>query len=151
MEFEDVTPRLFAYNAWANREEIAALRTTRSPERALSILAHIIGAERLWLGRIEGAPPTAVWPKLTIDECAQAIEELAGEWARIVPAIDPTTSVEYTNSKGERWTSTAGDILTHVAMHGAYHRGQIALLVRDGGDTPAYTDFIHCVRSGFVV
>jgi uncharacterized damage-inducible protein DinB len=150
MEFEDVTPRLFAYNAWANREEIAVLRTMRAPQKALSILAHIIGAERLWLGRMAGDPPTAVWPTLTIDECAQQIEELAREWSRVLPALDPGSIIQYTNSKGELWTSTAGDIVTHVAMHGAYHRGQIALLVREGGDVPAYTDFIHCVRNGWI-
>jgi len=48
------------------------------------------------------------------------------------------------------WTSTVGDILTHVAMHGAYHRAQIAAAVRESGREPAYTDFIHAVRQGFV-
>lgn len=50
------------------------------------------------------------------------------------------------NSLGEDWTSTVGDILTHVAMHGAYHRAQIAAAIRESGRTPAYTDFIHAVR-----
>ena len=40
------------------------------------------------------------------------------------------------------------DILTHVTMHSAYHRGQIAADVRVAGFTPAYTDFIHAVRTG---
>lgn len=42
------------------------------------------------------------------------------------------------------------DILTHVLMHSAYHRGQIASHMRANGKTPAYTDFIHAVRQGFV-
>ena len=55
-----------------------------------------------------------------------------------------------TNSKGEPWTSRVEDILLHVVMHSAYHRGQIASDVRASGHTPAYTDFIHCVRQGFI-
>ena len=38
----------------------------------------------------------------------------------------------------------------HVLMHSAYHRGQIAADMRAAGLTPAYTDFIHSVRQGFV-
>jgi uncharacterized damage-inducible protein DinB len=39
-----------------------------------------------------------------------------------------------------------GDMLLHVALHGAYHRGQIALLVRAGGSTPSPTDYIAFIR-----
>jgi uncharacterized damage-inducible protein DinB len=39
------------------------------------------------------------------------------------------------------------DIATHVVFHSHYHRGQIASLVRAAGHTPAYTDFIHAIRS----
>ena len=38
----------------------------------------------------------------------------------------------------------------HVIMYSVYHRGQIASNVRAEGLTPAYTDFIHAVRQGFV-
>jgi uncharacterized damage-inducible protein DinB len=40
------------------------------------------------------------------------------------------------------------DVLTHVAMHGVYHRGQIAGAVRAANGTPAYTDYIQAVRTG---
>ena len=41
-------------------------------------------------------------------------------------------------------------MLTHVVMHSAYHRGQIASHMRESGLTPAYTDFIHGIRQGLV-
>ena len=44
----------------------------------------------------------------------------------------------------------AKDVLTHVILHSAYHRGQVALAMRAAGMEPAYTDFIHAVRQGFV-
>lgn len=139
--------RLFAYNTWANREFVS----TEHPPKAREILSHIIGAEELWLGRIRGeAKPAIVWPKLTTDQIAEKIERLDREWKRVLADDDPARLVEYTNSKGERWRNTIDDILTHVILHGSYHRGQIAIVVRGGGETPAYTDYIHCVRQGFL-
>ena len=141
--------RLFEYDAWANREEVALLRSlAKPPENAIKILAHIIGTEWLFLGRLRRDPkPAIVWPDLPLDKIAVQIEKLAAAW----PAeLQRTDVVEYTNSKGEKWTSRADDILTHVILHGAYHRGQIATIIRGSGETPAYTDYIHCVRQGFI-
>jgi uncharacterized damage-inducible protein DinB len=42
------------------------------------------------------------------------------------------------------------EILTHVTIHSAYHRGQIASDVRSAGLEPAYTDYIHAVRQRFL-
>jgi uncharacterized damage-inducible protein DinB len=58
--------------------------------------------------------------------------------------------VSYKNSKGEPWSSAEEDVLMHVVMHSAYHRGQIATDMRANGFTPAYTDFIHAIRQGLV-
>ena len=141
--------RLFAYDAWANREEVRHLRALAKPsEKAIGILSHIIGTEWLFLGRLRGeSKPAIVWPDLTLDACDAQIDQLAVAWPL---EFRRTDVVEYVNSKGEKWTSRAGDILTHVILHGAYHRGQIATVVRGSGETPAYTDYIHCVRQGFI-
>jgi len=42
------------------------------------------------------------------------------------------------------------DILTHVLLHSAYHRGQIASQVRSSGEQPPYTDFIHAARQSLI-
>src|SRR5689334_8298023 len=119
--------RLFTYDDWANREEIARLRGVASPAAGLRILAHIIGAQWLWVTRIRNEKAKmAVWPELTLEQCAAEIGELRAAWQNILQAVDREMSVKYVNSKGEPWSSSVDDILTHVAMHGAYHRGQIA-------------------------
>ena len=142
---------LFEYDAWANREVIGQLRQMTAPRRALAIISHIIGTEWLWLGRIHGdGNPVTVWPDLTLDECEAQMNALVPEWQRVLAADEPSRSVNYTNSKGERWSSTVDDVLMHVIIHGAYHRGQIGTIVRDTGTTPAYTDYIHCIRQGFI-
>jgi uncharacterized damage-inducible protein DinB len=142
---------LFEYDAWANREVIEHLRQMNAPTRALAIIAHIIGTGWLWLGRIHGdGNPAAVWPDLSLDECETQLNELVPQWQRVLAADEPRRNINYTNSKGERWSSTVDDVLMHVIIHGAYHRGQIATIVRTSGTTPAYTDYIHCIRQGFI-
>lgn len=147
--------QLVSYDEWANLEMIRSFRAAGSPPtRALKLLAHIVAAEHVWLARLlKKQPPFPVWPELTLEQCAQQARQLAGLWREYL-ADDPPGSldrtVSYKNSKGESWTSSVRDILTHVFMHSAYHRGQIAADMRQAGHVPAYTDFIHGVRQGLV-
>lgn len=116
-------------------------------------MGHIIGAELLWLSRMEGdTSPLAAWPDLTLEECEVLLAGLSHRLVRSLPDEVEALSraVAYTNSKGEPWTSTVEEILNHVVIHSAYHRGQIASDMRSAGQEPAYTDFIHAVRQGLV-
>ena len=95
----------------------------------------------------------SVWPEIDLYGCAgpsrRARPSLA-EYLSELEEDDLDDGRAYRNTNGEFWTSTVGDILTHVAMHSSYHRGQIAAAVRESGGTPAYTDFIHAVRQGLI-
>lgn len=146
--------RLLRYDTWANAEALGSLRGGEVPAKAMRWMGHIVGSGALWLARLRQEPARmAVWPDLDLDGCAGGIERLAGGWTRYLDTLSPAdivVGVGYRNSLGEYWTSTIGDILTHVAMHGAYHRAQIAAAVRESGREPAYTDFIHAIRQGFV-
>jgi uncharacterized damage-inducible protein DinB len=146
--------RMLEYDTWANSATLESLRQATPPARSLRWMSHIIGAEHLWLARIlQRTSPLPVWPDLTIDECTDRLKELSATWQEYMSQPDPAAlarQVPYTNSKGEEWTSTVRDILTHITIHSAYHRGQIASDLREAGQTPAYTDFIHAVRQGFI-
>jgi uncharacterized damage-inducible protein DinB len=90
-----------------------------------------------------------VWPSLTLDEA----ERLAGQnitaFNEVISELTEESRempVTYRNSAGEQFTSTLEDILTHVSLHGAYHRGQIAASIRAGGDVPSPTDYIAFAR-----
>jgi uncharacterized damage-inducible protein DinB len=151
----DYLRRQFVYDEWANREVLAALRASgNASPRPLQLIAHLLSAERIWLERLKQQPQSSpVWPKLGLDECDAQATEMADLWREyldLITAGDVNQSVSYKNSKGEEWTSTIVDILTHVVMHSAYHRGQIASHMRESGQTPAFTDFIHGVRQGLV-
>ena len=146
--------RLFEHDGWANAAVLASLREGPAPDKAERWMAHIVASERLWLARLRQEPSSLpVWPALELDACETEVVELQGEWTRCLDALgeeDLEDGVAYRNSRGEFWTSTVADILGHVVLHSAYHRGQIAAAVREAGGTPAYTDFIHAVRSGLI-
>ena len=155
MNLADYLRRQFVYDEWANREVLTAIRASgNASERSIQLMAHLLSAERLWLERLKQQPQSSpVWPKSGLDECEAQAAELGGLWREyldLITAGDVSQSVSYKNSKGEEWTSTIVDILTHVVLHSAYHRGQIASHMRENGQTPAYTDFIHGVRLGLV-
>jgi len=155
MNLADSMRRQFAYNAWANGEVLAAISNNGGgSERSLQLISHILAAERVWLERLKQQPQSVpVWPKPDLAQCEAEAAELARLWHEyldLITAGDVSQSISYKNSKGETWSNTIVDILTHVIMHSAYHRGQIASHMRENGQTPAYTDYIHGVRQGFV-
>lgn len=153
MQLIDHYRQLASYDGWANQEVVQALRATGSPPaKSIRWLAHIVGAEHVWISRLlRQSPPFPVWPELVLDQCSMELKSLTAAWGRFLASnVRLDSCVDYKNSKGESWTNSVTDILTHVFMHSAYHRGQIAADMRESGFTPAYTDFIHGVRQGLV-
>lgn len=154
MNLADYLRREFAYDAWANGEVLAAINAAGADAQSVRLMAHILAAERVWLERLRQQPQSVpVWPQPDLARCEQEAAELAKLWREyleLLTAGDIAQTISYKNSKGESWTSAIVDVLTHVVMHSAYHRGQIASHMRASGHIPAYTDFIHGVRQGFV-
>ncbi len=145
--------KLLEHAAWADdraRTSIASLGVDM-PQRAEAtrLYAHLAGAEHAWLTRVEERPSVhAIWPDLSLDDAAAlASETIAG--FRAIATRGPETlarEIGYRNSSGQAFRNSVADIITHVALHGSYHRGQIALLARSGGAAPLPTDYIAFVR-----
>ncbi|HME34987.1 MAG TPA: DinB family protein [Candidatus Sulfotelmatobacter sp.] len=159
MNLADYLRRQFSYDEWANKEVLAAIRAAggaSSPanHRSLQLMSHILATELVWLERLKQLPQSVpVWPEPDLAQCEAEAATLGGLWLEfldLITAGDVSQSISYKNSKGEEWTSAIVDVLTHVILHSAYHRGQIATHMRAHGQTPAYTDFIHGVRQGLV-
>jgi uncharacterized damage-inducible protein DinB len=146
--------RLFAYDEWANREVVTQMKGAAPSPRTLRLMNHVVAAELVWLARLERqSPPLPVWPDLPLAECEAQVRALPSKWRDWFADLEPAdldATIDYVNTKGAKFTSRVDDVLTHVTLHSAYHRGQIAADVRAGGKDPAYTDFIHCARSGFI-
>ncbi len=145
--------RIFEHLFWADVRALDALRSSAADvPRARELLAHIIGAESVWLARIEGREPELpVWPALALDEVAVWAAHVRTGYAALLARIENDAPalgrmVHYRNSAGLEFDSSVADILRHVALHGAYHRGQVALLVRLEGFVPQATDYIAWSR-----
>lgn len=151
--------RLFEYEKWCaprvrtSLESIpaAAHADDRYP-RALMLVGHIAAAQLLWLWRIAGGTaPTTPFPDVsTLEHTFSLLGEGIAAWQDYLSRCPEETLsqvVHYRTTTGVTYENTVEEILTHVLLHGAYHRGQIALLVRQLGGQPAVTDYIAWVRA----
>lgn len=147
----DLLEQLFEHNWWAHDALISELHRETPDADTLRLFAHVVAAEHLWLSRIDMAKArVAVWPTLTLDEIAALERENRARFRELLRRPDDSREqrVRYRNSAGNEFDNSVKDILTHVAMHGHYHRGQIARAMRAVGREPVYTDFIGFVRKG---
>jgi len=150
-DLKDYFAKLVNHLEWADQRVLQSLRSAQhAAPKALEIYAHILGSEHVWLSRINSTTAQlAVWPKLGLDECEKVAAQNVVGLRTVISSLTSDSlerGITYLNSAGDQFTSTLQDILTHVMMHGSYHRGQVASLVRGGGDTPAPTDFIFFAR-----
>jgi len=143
--------KLIEHLKWADAAALGALRASGgSDARALTTYSHVLRAEAVWLARLAGrTSDVAVWPVLTLEQAAALAARNAAELDALVASLGPDDldrEIDYRTSDGRAFRSTIEDILLHVALHGSYHRGQIALLIRVGGGEPASTDYIAFAR-----
>jgi len=142
---------LISHMRWADAIVAESLRTESPDPEAARLFAHIASVEHLWLARIEGRPAAhAVWPAaMTPAQAAALAAEHADLYQRLVEGSNAeqlARRIAYRNSAGREFRSRVSDIVAHVAMHGSYHRGQIARQLRSAGFEPPYTDFIQYTR-----
>ena len=145
--------QLLAYNKWANRRILESFRAGSDPSlAAVRAFAHLLIAEKMWLRRLlrnEDTTGFDFWQASTFEECAALAEENHAAYTDLLNGLTEEmldSIATYKNSKGVEYRTSFRDILTHVLFHSAYHRGQVALIVRGDGGEPAYTDYIAFVR-----
>jgi uncharacterized damage-inducible protein DinB/predicted enzyme related to lactoylglutathione lyase len=151
--------RWFEYERDAHDKVFASLDTVPAdrragPEfgRAVAILAHVVAARRVWLGRFGALPPMAgpLFPD------APGLDQVRAEWRSVAESWDGYLSslgdadivreFEYQSLDAGRFRNRVEDILAQLYGHSWYHRGQIAMLVKAAGGTPAITDLVYWCR-----
>ncbi len=149
---------LYDYDRWANgcvldaASRLPAEQFTRdlgSSHRSVrDTLAHILGAEWIWLRRWKGTSPKALLPASefpTVDSLRARWREVEAEQREFLAALTEdalATTIAYINTRGERFAYPLWQMLQHVVNHSTYHRGQAATLLRQLGAEPAPTDFL---------
>lgn len=128
-------------------------RKSAEYRKAVDLMAHLVIARTAWLTRIAGEPPISgpLFPQdRPIERVREDRREVEDRWSAYLSTVadeDLARVIDYKMFDGTPCTNTVEDMLTQLFGHSSYHRGQIAVLVRAAGGTPASTDFIHWVRA----
>jgi len=142
--------KLWTHLAWADGVLLETLQTRGAPPGAVREYAHILGAEEIWLARLEQRPArTPVWPNLPLGQLVSLAGMLHRDYRSFLDRLDDRAVagvVAYTNSAGAAFENSVEDILLHVVLHGQYHRGKVNLILRQEGSVPEPTDYIGFVR-----
>lgn len=138
--------KLYQYNAWANSRVLGALAQQKvTDDKILTLMSHVMAAQLLWLHRILGlpAPDVELWKKYSLERLQQLSEEGSSRWLRFIEDHDDfNRQLRYHNYVGHSFENNIEHIMIHTVNHATYHRGQVALLMRERGYEPVNTDFI---------
>ncbi|HCM78078.1 MAG TPA: hypothetical protein DIS90_16965 [Cytophagales bacterium] len=138
--------KLYQYNQWANQRVLGALDKQQvDDEKILTIMSHVVSALFIWLSRIEGKSPAAypLWKQYSRTELLKMNEEITQRWIKFVENTDDfNRELVYNNYVGDPYKNNVEQIMIHLVNHSTYHRGQVALLMRQNGFEPINTDFI---------
>lgn len=149
---------LYSYNQWADKQTLGA--ASRLSEEMLKrnlgnsfssvhdTLAHIFGAEWIWLERWNGRAAKA----LPGGNDFAGLDELKLKWAELhrdqnqfLANLAPERldqPLSYINTKGVPFTYPLWQMMVHVVNHSSYHRGQITTMLRQMKAAPVVTDFL---------
>lgn len=150
--------QLYDYNRWAGRRTLKVASTLASDDflrpmgnsfsSVRDTLAHILGAEWIWLERWQGRSPKALLDPATFPT-AQSLESrwetVARDQLQFIEALTPQRLGEelaYINLRGLRYSYPLWQQLIHVVNHSSYQRGQVTTLLRQLGAEAVSTDFL---------
>lgn len=139
--------QLYEYTRWGNRtllDQVAALPpgeaereigTQFSVPTLKGMLAHILGAEAIWLRRWQGESPTSIlsgkdFPDLTTlrarwNEQDAEMEAFLGS----LTEVDLAREIHYRNTEGKPFHLPLWALLQHVANHSTHHRSEVATML----------------------
>ena len=138
---------LYDYHRWANRRlfEVASalgaaavardMGTHWSAPTVKGMLAHIYGADSIWLARWKGTSPARIpggadFPALA--DLRPTWDALEAEQRAFVEGLgegDLARPVTYRTTEGAQHTVALGPLLLHVANHATHHRSELATMI----------------------
>jgi len=161
MNLEDFRT-LYDYNSWANHRtlEASAALTPEQFTREMGssfgsvrdTLAHICGAEWIWLERWHGRSPAGIPPAADFPDIEAVRRRFAEIDRNLVDYVASLTQddlprvITFKNLAGVPYSQPLAPCLQHVANHSTYHRGQVTTLLRQLGAKAVATDLIAFYR-----
>lgn len=149
---------LLAYTIWADRQVLQALgslpeedllrETGTSFGSVLGTMVHILGSEQAWLARLLGTPEEALPAAPAVADLAGlqgGFEELWSQMEVYLASLDPGQTereLEWTDAAGAARTMPFRQVLLHLVIHAAYHRGQVVGQLRQLGASAPSSDLV---------
>ena len=115
-------------------------------EKSRSLLNHIINAQQIWNARILNENQFDVWQINGDNQLLTLNSDNFLNSSKILESKQPDEIISYQNSKGERFQNSVREIFFHFINHSTYHRGQLAMLMKQAGMDPINTDYIFYKR-----
>lgn len=143
---------MYEHLDWANQRILEKLQSLEDVKQdIIRLFSHILFAEKVWITRIQGLDSSQLplWIDIGLEECKALISQNKETYSTFLASLTEEkleTIISYRNSTGKEFKNTLREILTHVALHGQYHRGQINLLLRSDGVDPMNVDYITFLR-----
>jgi len=153
---------LYEYNGWANHRvsDAAAVLTPEQFTQALGssfpsvrdTLAHIYGAEWIWLERLQGRSPSSVPSTAQFTDIQSLRSRWSEEEQRLLSYVKGLTQkdldqvIEYKTINFGVYSNPRWQSMQHLVNHGTYHRGQVTTMLRQLGARPNLTDLMHFYR-----
>lgn len=140
--------QIFEHEHWANLKVLESMiAATETPQRVIEIFSHTIAAQRIWLDRISGnKTDLKVWEVFDTAIMLELLEINYTDINKIIENQDLEQLIAYQNSAGQHFTNTINQILSHLALHASYHRGQVVLLLKGKTEVLPATDYILYLR-----
>lgn len=149
---------LLAYDRWANHKMLDAVMKLDTVQftkpmggsfgSVRDTLVHLAWAEWIWTERWKGtSPQERADPRdfPTVEAVTKYLEKTEADQMEIFAGREPeirTVRIRYTNLKKDVWEYTFEEMVHHLTYHSAYHRGQLATLLRQLGEVPPTTDYL---------
>jgi uncharacterized damage-inducible protein DinB len=150
------------YTEWANRRMLQAVAAVADDDLRRDLgasfptlrdtVAHMVGAEWVWLQRWTGTSPATFpdWlPAASLAQLVEALSAIQAERAAWFASLDEemlSRPLAFRLFNGNADAQPLQDLLLHVVNHATYHRGQVAAMLRQVGAKPISTDRITFTR-----
>jgi len=147
---------LYEYNRWANGRTLEAAEKLDATALMKNLgnsfpsvrdtLAHILGAEWIWLRRWKGEMPATLlavseFPTVaSLRERFGAVDLERGAFLASLTDDRLQQPFDYKDLAGNAYRLPVIQTMQHVVNHGTYHRGQVTTMLRQLGATPIGTD-----------
>jgi len=146
--------KLYEYQAWANADLFEKMRgmnrekDEKELQVAISLLSHSYIVAKIFCAHLSGSPHnyrsdnTSETPSLgDLRASVAACDQWYIDYAEGATPESLAESIRFSFTDGDQGSMTREEMLTHVALHGGYHRGEVGRILWQLSITPPWDIF----------